>query len=174
MSDEDRERWDVRYAERPLPNDIGLPRDFAPFAEMFPTTGRGLELGCGQGAFSVWLAQRGITMHGLDVSPVAVRRARDLAQDHGVADRCHFDVVDLDDGLPAGGPANVVVCHRFWEPRLAEEITARLAPGGLLAICALSTGRYGVSSGELLATFPGMTVIGSGEGDGTAWLLAVG
>ena len=91
-----------------------------------------------------------------------------------VADRCRFEAFDLDDGLPPGEPTNVVVCHRFWDPRLAEGITARLAPGGLLAICALSTGRYGVSSGELLATFPDMTVVGSGERDGTTWLLAVG
>lgn len=174
MSREDRRRWDARYAGRPLPDAPAAPAEFAPFADAFPTAGDGLDLGCGQGALSVWLAGRGVTMRGVDVSPVAVGRARALARRNGVADRCRFDVADLDDGLPPGDPANVIVCYRFWDPLLSAAITARLAPGGLLAICALSAGRYGARRGELAATFPGMTMIGSGEGDGVAWLLAVG
>lgn len=174
MTHDDRRRWDARHAARSLPDHLTLPDEFAPFVDAFPTTGRGLDLGCGPGAFSVWLAQRGVTMRGLDVSPVAVARARDLARSNGVADRCHFEVLDLDDGLPPGEPANVIVCYRFWDPGLADAITARLAVSGLLAICALSAGRYGVSCDQLLATFPGTTVIRSGEGEGTTWLLAVG
>ena len=177
MSRADRDRWDTAYADRPLPESITAPAEFAPFADMFPTTGTGLDLACGQGALSVWLARGGVTMRGVDVSPVAVNRARDLARRDGVAERCRFEVADLDDGLPPGDPADVVVCYRFWDPWLSAAITARLAPGGLLAICALSEvgagpGRYRVRTGELPAAFPGLRIAAAGEADGVAWMLA--
>lgn len=177
VSREDRLRWDGTYADRPAPGTVVAPAEFAPFTDVFPTTGHGLELACGQGALSVWLARRGVTVRGVDVSPVAVGRARDLARRNGVADRCSFVVADLDDGLPPGDPADVIVCYRFWDPRLIAAITARLAPGGLLAIVALSEvgagpGRYRVRAGELPAAFPGLQVAAAGEGAGVAWMLA--
>ncbi|VEG47501.1 methyltransferase [Mycolicibacterium chitae] len=144
---------------------------------MFPTTGHALELACGAGAASVWLARRGMTVHGVDISGVAVDQARDLAARTGVGDNCRFDVVDLDDGLPAGPPADVILCNRFRDPRLDRAILDRLAPGGLFAITALSEvgaapGRFRAEPGELTAAFAPLKVIAAGEGDGEAWLLA--
>ncbi len=46
--------------------------------------GRGLELGCGDGRPSVWLASRGWTMTAVDFSPVAVDRLRRIADAHEV------------------------------------------------------------------------------------------
>ncbi len=41
--------------------------------------GRALDVGCGEGADAIWLAQRGWDVTAIDVSDVAVRRARDAA-----------------------------------------------------------------------------------------------
>jgi SAM-dependent methyltransferase len=46
--------------------------------------GRALDVGCGEGADAVWLARRGWQVTGLDVSQVAIDRARGLARDAGV------------------------------------------------------------------------------------------
>ena len=48
---------------------------------------------------------------GVDVSPVAIDLAHRLAELSGVADRCRFEVVDLDDGLPDGPRVDLVLCH---------------------------------------------------------------
>jgi SAM-dependent methyltransferase len=114
---------------------------------------------------------------GLDVSPVAVGLARELAAHHGVGDRCRFDVVDLDDGLPDGPPVDLVLCHRFRDARLDRAILERLAPGGLLAMAALSEvgvgpGPFRASPGELRMAFADLDVVAEDEGDGQAWLLA--
>lgn len=116
-------------------------------------------------------------MWGIDVSPVAITQATQFAARNGVAQRCRFDVVDLDDGLPDGPPVDVVLCHRFRDPRLYEALRARLAPGGLLAICVLSevgaeAGRFRAPAGELRAHFGALQVIAENERDGEAWLLA--
>lgn len=144
---------------------------------MFPTDGYALDLACGQGVASVWLARRGLTVWEVDVSAIAVDQARDLAVRSGVGGRCRFDIVDLDAGLPAGRPVDVIVCHRFRDRRLDEAIIERLAPGGLLAITALSAvgaepGRFRAAPGELTTAFAQLEVIAAGEGNGEAWLLA--
>lgn len=179
MGEADRVRWDERYT-RTGPagtGDVGPPAVFADFDDEFPTAGHALDLACGQGTVAAWLARRGMRVHGVDVSPVAVAQAHDLARRCGVGDRCRFEVADLDDGLPAGPPMDLVVCHRFRDRRLDRAITRRLAPGGLLAITALSevggeAGPFRVGAGELPAAFADLQVIVAGEGGGKAWLLA--
>jgi SAM-dependent methyltransferase len=179
VTDKDRVRWDKRYASRgPAPvAAVGPPPVFAPFDAMFPTAGHALDLACGQGLGAVWLARRGMDVWGFDVSPVAIGQARDLARRSGVGDRCRFDVIDLDNGLPAGPPVDVILCHKFRDRRLDRAAARRLAPGGLLAITALSEvgatpGPFRVAAGELPAAFAGLDVIAAGAGQGEAWLLA--
>lgn len=143
----------------------------------FPSVGRALELACGPGRAAVWLARRGLEVWGVDVSAVAVERARTLAVEHGVADRCRFDVVDLDDGLPPGPPVDLVLCHRFRDARLDHAVVERLAPGGLLAMAVLSEvgagpGSFRAAPGELRRAFGHLDTVAEGEGAGEAWLLA--
>lgn len=179
MGEADRHRWDERYAEKGPPplSSVALPAVFAGHADLFPTAGRALDLACGQGTGSVWLASRGMRVVGLDVSPVAISQARELAQRAAVGSRCRFDVVDFDGGLPTGTPVDVILCCKFRDPRLDRAIIERLSPGGLLAIAALSEvgakpGPFRAAAGELPAAFASLDVIGAGEGDGQAWLLA--
>jgi len=175
----DRNRWDERYTNLGPPplSAIEPPRILAPHADTFPTRGRALDIACGQGLGAVWLARRGLDVLGLDISPVAISHARDLAERSGVGDRCRFEVADLDDGLPAGPPADVILCHKFRDRRLDEEIIGRLAPRALLAIVVLSEvggapGPFRAAAGELPAAFAALDLLAAGEADGCAWLLA--
>lgn len=178
MSEHDRARWDATYTDRPVPPEtVAPPRAFTVHIDEFPTTGSALDIACGVGESSVWLAQRGLDVWGVDVSPVAIAHATRLAARHGVAQRCRFDVTDLDHGLPEGPPVDMVLCHRFRDPRLYAPLRFRLAPGGLLAICVLSevgaeAGRFRAHAGELRAHFGDLHVVADHEGDGEAWLLA--
>ena len=181
MVDDDRRRWDARYlADADARTDAASPApaaEFERYRSEFPTAGTALELACGIGAAAVWLALRGLDVLAVDVSPVAVARAGELARRHRVVGHCRFAVADLDAGLPAGPPADVVYCTRFRDARLDRALLDRLAPGGLLAVSALSVvgGRPGAvraAPGELAAAFAGLQQIAQGEGDGLAWLLA--
>lgn len=173
----DRDRWDTAYRDREFTADPAPPAVFAAHETVFRTAGTALDLACGQGAAAVWLARRGLDVLGVDVSAVAVAQARALARRLGVAARCRFEVADLDEGLPPGPPVDVLLCHRFRDPRLYPAIAERLAPGGLLAICVLSevggsAGPFRAVAGELGAAFAGLVPIAAAEGDGQAWLLA--
>lgn len=177
MSDADRIRWDDKYAQRDEPDSVGPPDMLAPFQHVVPESGLALDLGCGQGRHSVWLALRGLAVCGVDISLVAIERARELARRNGVGEHCAFDVLDLDDGLPPSAAVDVVLCHRFRDPRLDQAIVERLTPGGLLAMVTRSEvgdapGHFRARPGELVAAFAELDIIDAGEGNGQAWLLA--
>lgn len=179
MSQPDRHRWDSRYSEkRPptAPAAFPLPL-FSSHAGLFPRQGLALDLACGRGEASIWFGQRGMTVYGIDVSPVAIDQARQLAGREGVADRCRFEVFDLDNGLPETPTVDLLICHNFRDPALYSAMGARLAPGGLLAVVTLSevgaeTGRFRAQAGELAKAFADLETLSAGEGDGRAWLLA--
>lgn len=125
----------------------------------------------------MWLAKRGMEYRGVDISPVAIDLARELAVRSGVAERCRFDVMDLDEGLPPGPPVDLILCYLFWDRRLDRTIVERLAPHGLLAVAVLSEvdhgpGEYRAPPGELREAFGDLDVLNEGEADGLAWLLA--
>ena len=156
--------------------ETGPPPVFAPFADLFPNGGSALDIACGRGRASVWLAMRGMDVLGVDVSPVAIGLARELAWLSGVTDRCRFLVHDLDDGIPAGPPVNLVLCHKFRDPDLDVELMDRLAPEGLLAVATLSEvdagpGPFRARPGELREAFASLQVLAEGEADGIGWLI---
>ena len=77
--------WDARYSESEEAKWSGRPngRLVAEVADLTP--GRALDVGCGEGADAIWLARRGWTVTAIDVSEVAVRRARQAADLAGAA-----------------------------------------------------------------------------------------
>lgn len=179
MSEEDRVRWDERYEDAgpPPQGEVGPPPAFAPYESLFPTEGLAMELACGRGRGAVWLAKRGLLVWGIDVSPMAVAHARELAARHGLAQRCRFDVADLDNGIPPGPAVDLVVCHMYRDARLDRAIVERLRPGGLLAMAVLSEvdvgpGPFRARRGELRIAFAELEVLAEGEKEGQAWLLA--
>lgn len=73
----------------------------AQLAEIAPRlpVGRALDLGCGEGADALWLAERGWTVVGTDISETAPP-ALAAAQARGLAGRIEFRRDDLDHGFP--------------------------------------------------------------------------
>lgn len=119
----------------------------------------------------------GLTYHGVDLSPVGVDLARELVSGYPFADRCRFDVWDLDEGLPDGSPADVILAYWFHDQRLDGQIVGRLAPGGLLAVAVQSEvgvgpGEFRAPPGILRESYGALEIVDEGEADGAAWLLA--
>jgi SAM-dependent methyltransferase len=175
VTEEDRARWDARYSGTEL-RPPALPAVFSAEEGLFRGPGEALDVACGTGAVSVWLALRGFEVVGLDISPVALGMARRLAADHAVAERCRFEVADLDGGLPPRPAVDAVVCHLFWDRRLMTPMVERLRPGGVLAIAVLAgDGKFRARPGELRShpALAGLEVMVEGGSDGRECLVAV-
>jgi SAM-dependent methyltransferase len=132
------EYWDERYATHDhvwsgRPN----PRLVEHAAQLPP--GLALDVGCGEGADVVWLAERGWRATGADVSVVALEKARRHAGEAGVADRTSWVHVDLVAGDPLPGVADLVSAMYLHVPgadfdRVYAEIAAAVRPGGTLLV----------------------------------------
>jgi SAM-dependent methyltransferase len=80
---DDASRWDERYAEADQLWS-GNPNQTLVDAATPLAPGRALDVGCGEGADAVWLAKQGWDVTALDVSEVALDRARRHAERAGV------------------------------------------------------------------------------------------
>ena len=138
-----------------------------------------LVAGCGYGRNLSCFAGQGYTrLLGLDLSSEAVEMARRNFPELDL--RCG-DLLEL---APEPAPFSALYAFNLLHFFLAEgrrnfaDAARRLlAPGGLLAISALSEvgaqpGPFRVSAGELPTAFAGLRQIAGGECGGEAWLLA--
>jgi 2-polyprenyl-3-methyl-5-hydroxy-6-metoxy-1,4-benzoquinol methylase len=91
------EFWESMYSE----GHIECPLD-PMILELAPTLPGGsfLDLGCGVGQNSIWLAERGWAATGVDIAPSAIRRAKAAASELGVT--ASFVVADLTEWTPEG------------------------------------------------------------------------
>lgn len=103
------------------------------------TPGSALDLGCGEGADAIWLAQQGWEVTGVDVSSVALSRAAQHAEDAGVADRIDWQQHELGKSFPEGtfDLVSAQFLHSLAElPRetILRAAAESVAPGGILLI----------------------------------------
>ncbi|MBV9951240.1 MAG: class I SAM-dependent methyltransferase [Acidimicrobiia bacterium] len=77
--------WDARYGERGDAMWSGRPNGRLVAEVEGLTPGRALDVGCGEGADAIWLASQGWMVTAIDISQVALDRARRAADAAGVA-----------------------------------------------------------------------------------------
>jgi 2-polyprenyl-3-methyl-5-hydroxy-6-metoxy-1,4-benzoquinol methylase len=101
-------------------------RALLPWLTVAPGT-RVLDIGCGVGRWSRWLAARGADVTGVDVSTTMIAEARRRVHQAGLTARCRFLVQDLVQ-LDAGGPYDLVLAVTVLQHVLdGERLRAGLA-----------------------------------------------
>ena len=132
--------WEERYRAAPAiwsgrPN----PQLVAEAAALAP--GRALDVGSGEGADALWLAERGWQVTGVDISGTALERAAAHAVERGaeIAGRIEWVHADLREQPPAEGAYDLVSSHFMHLPgdarrELYGRLAAAVAPGGTLLI----------------------------------------
>ena len=127
MSIEDRERWNRRYQlgayeDRTYPSEILID-----WIDLLPK-GRALEIACGSGKNARFLANNGFETVGLDISDVALQRARERENPH--ENKVEYLLHDLDEGLPHLGLFNVITMIRFLDLKIISTLDQHLVEGG--------------------------------------------
>jgi SAM-dependent methyltransferase len=164
MATADREKWDRLYADAREPG--SAPRWLERFSEQLPRAGSALDLAAGSGRVARWVAERGLDVLAVDISPVGLARI--------AHPRVRTLACDLEhDPLPAGLFALITLVN-YRQPSLQPAVHAALAPGGFL-IAELATvtnverhahpsRRWLAEPGELLGFASGLTVVSYEEG----------
>ena len=131
MTEADREKWDRRYAQgeyeaRTWPSPFLEER----LAEL--PRGRALELACGAGRNALRLAEAGYDVEAIDISGVAIERARATARARGLG--VEWRVADLDDFAPPPGRFHLITVIRYTNRKLMERLPEALTEGGMLLV----------------------------------------
>lgn len=182
-------QFNAIYSANPCYYGTKVPRDFVEFLAGRPVDSLNcLDLGAGQGRYSLHLARAGAWVRAVDYSPVAMAqlagtaRAENLVITTEVADLCAYD-------FPVGGYdliAGATVLDHLDGPcrnRLAASITAALKPGGTFYCEVFTTAdpgycrtpghlasetagpvRHYFAAGELRRLFPQMAILTYREG----------
>lgn len=122
--------WNDRYKAGDLPWDSGRPE--LVLVEVIRSglvkPGRTLEVGCGTGTNALWLAEQGFDVLAVDISPLAIEKARAKPN----PGKCRFEVLDFMKAEAPGAPFDFVfdrgVLHVFDEAEDRAKFAARVAP----------------------------------------------
>ena len=128
-----------------------------------------LDMGMGEGRNAVFLAQKGYKVTGIDISSVAVRKARALSRELGV--RIDTVVASMLDYKIPDATYDAIICFYYVERALHDKMLKWLKPGGVLIYEAHTDNetkvkgqehyskKYLLRPGELLNLFPGLKVL---------------
>lgn len=141
MTNQHAQHWEERYAsvDRLW---SGHPNEWLPELAAAWDPGTALEIGCGEGADALWLAERGWRVTGVDLSATAIERLLREAERRGLGERITARAQDVAAGLPQG-PFDLVTCfyvHGGPEEgglslgALLTSAAARLTDGGRLLV----------------------------------------
>jgi tellurite methyltransferase len=161
----DREKWNKRYrggayAERLHPSAI-----LEHWIDSIPV-GRAMDVACGAGRNTLYLAQRGFKVDAIDISGEALERARTAAA------QMHLDVNwlehDLDEKLELDTSYQLILIVRYVNLPLVRQMATNLAPGGFLVceqhlltaadVIGPTNPAFRVSPGDLVAAAEGLHV----------------
>jgi SAM-dependent methyltransferase len=133
-----KDHWEQHYGERDRVWSGRVNVRLAEVAALLKP-GRALDLGCGEGADALWLAERGWHVVAVDISETALRRAAADADACGLGDRIEFVQHDLSESFPDGtfDMVSAQFLHstvRLDRPRILNRAAGAVRPGGLLVI----------------------------------------
>jgi tellurite methyltransferase len=128
MSELDRNKWDRRYAEDSYQknNPVTFLEGWLPRLSV----GRALDVACGAGRNTLFLAQAGYRVDAIDISAVGLNKARDKAENLGLD--INWIEHDLDQPYQFDADYDLIVVMWYVNIALITKFCGCLAPGGYL------------------------------------------
>jgi cyclopropane fatty-acyl-phospholipid synthase-like methyltransferase len=122
MAIEDKERWDEKHSQNVMPQEpIKLIKEYAHLA----TGKNALDIACGNGRHSRYLASLGFKVDALDISSVAIEHLQGLTNINAIE-------VDFDTYTLSKEKYDLIVCTYFLERKLFPQMIAALKPNGII------------------------------------------
>jgi len=163
MALQDKERWDFKYLHGWQGT---LHKTLVEFYNYAPV-GRALEIACGTGENAIFLAEQGFTVDAIDISIIALKKARRQANERNL--KVNFICADLDYFTLRENTYTLIVNFYYLNRRLIPQIKKALKPNGLIIFETYNerhtlTKRdfnpdYLLKEGELFRLFEGFRVI---------------
>lgn len=129
MSEEDRKKWDQRYAEDSHRKRTQPGEFIAQWIDKI-TVGNALDVACGLGQKSMFLAESGFQVDAIDVSATGLERARQQAEAQGLD--INWIQHDLDQPYEFKQKYDLIIVMWYVDLALIRRLCEQLSPGGYL------------------------------------------
>ncbi len=128
MSKQDFDKWNQRYTEDSYRknNPVALLEDWLPEFSV----GKALDVACGAGRNSIFLARAGYQVDAIDISPKGLHKARQQAENEGLD--INWIEHDLDLAFQFDEDYDLIVIMWFVDLALIARLCDYLVPGGFL------------------------------------------
>ena len=141
MSEADRIKWNEKFGSRGLVP--GLPEPFLVENHELRDSGLVLDLACGDGRNSLFLAQGGHPVLGVDLSDTALERLRSLSVELALSIKLfQMDLEEAPDLTPLPPFEHVVIMHYKPVEGLWEQLVKRISTGGKILACTFNHGQH--------------------------------
>lgn len=161
--------WDRKYSRSSFIYGKAPAKFLAENFDFLPENSNVLDIGMGEGRNAVFLAQKGHLVTGVDISSVAVKKARSLAKEYSV--KIKTIIASMDKYNIPQESFDVIINFYYVDRSLVKKITETLKPGGLLIYEAHTLKElakrkgskepksYYLKEQELLSMFPGFKIL---------------
>jgi len=122
MAQVDKERWDIKHSKNMMPQEpIKLVKDYVHLA----TKKQALDVACGNGRHSRYLASIGFEVDALDISSIAIEQLQGVSH-------IHTTEVDFDTYTLEKNKYDLIVCTYYLERKLFPQFEGALKKNGIL------------------------------------------
>jgi SAM-dependent methyltransferase len=153
MTNKDRDKWNTRYLKRPGGMD---PSPMLKKHWGLASCGSALDIACGNGRNSIFLAEKGFVVDAVDISTVATNQLAGRHQNINVI------CADLDTWIIPRNRYELIANVRFLDRRLFPLIRKGLRTGGVLIFESFidqEKENYCLKQNELLRAFQSLRII---------------
>jgi len=134
MSLQDKEKWDAKYLKK---TQLLKPREASKNLQecIFHCKGsKALDLACGAGRNSIFLAECGFDVDALDIAEVAINALNTQADEKNLLSKINTHLVDLDTYEIKKDIYNIIIMTNFLDRALIESAKTSLKKDGILFI----------------------------------------
>ncbi len=165
VSKEERKNWEQRYSShdykpREKPSDL-----LTQWIDRLPP-GKALDLACGTGRNSIFLAEKGYEVTAIDISPAAIEMAKNKAREKAL--KINWIAADLEK-YKISGQYDIILSFFYVNKKMVPNIIKSLNTGGILIFVShilpaipseeSNTHRFRFKPGELRELFKGLKVL---------------
>lgn len=122
--------WDSKYSDTKYVFGKKPAKFLAQNYDYIPPEAKVLDMGMGEGRNAVFLARKGYKVTGVDISSVAVKKSKMLADEYGV--RINTIVASMNKYKISDGAYDAIICFYYVDRKLHERMLSWLKPGGIL------------------------------------------
>ena len=134
MGLKDKEKWDTKYLKKPQ---LLIPRDASIHLQKYidiVKKGRALDLACGSGRNTLFLAQNGFEVDALDIAQIALDALQIQLKSENLSHLVDTKLVDLDNFSTNHETYNLILMCNFLDRELIQKAKQNLNKDGIFIV----------------------------------------